>query len=285
MFGGIAFMLAGNMACGVSSRDLIVSLDPEEPSARWPSPTCARIDMTGRPMRGWILSLPKGIDDDADLAGWVDAGRRLRHLAAAEVADGRGLTLALVARRRRLPDLPALLPGLRRRRRRRPAPGSPRGSTTSPGSASTRSGSRRSTPRRWPTAATTSATTRRRPRLRHARGLRRAGRGVPRAAAPRAARPRPLATPRSSTPGSASTPTGTSGPTATRPPNNWLAAFGGPAWSRDPSAAAAGTCTPSIPSSPTSTGATPRSARRSRGGPLLARARRRRLPPRRDRAG
>ena len=39
MFGGIGFMIGGNMACGVSSGgDLIVRLDPGDPSARWPSP-------------------------------------------------------------------------------------------------------------------------------------------------------------------------------------------------------------------------------------------------------
>ena len=43
------------------------------------------------------------------------------------------------------------------------------------------------------------------------------------------------------------------------PPNNWVAAFGGPAWSSDPTDAAAGTCTRSTPSSPTWTGATRRS--------------------------
>ena len=65
----------------------------------------------------------------------------------------------LVAARHRLPDLSALVPGQRRRRHRRPAghraaPRLPRS-----GSASTRSGSRRSSPRRWPTSATTSPTT------------------------------------------------------------------------------------------------------------------------------
>ena len=57
-------------------------------------------------------------------------------------------TRSLVGERGRLPDLSALLPGLRRRRGRRPARASRRGSTTSPGWASTRSGSRRSIRRR-----------------------------------------------------------------------------------------------------------------------------------------
>ena len=66
----------------------------------------------------------------------------------------------MVAQRRHLPDLSALVPGLRRRRGRRPARDRARGSTTSSGSASTRCGCRRSTRRRWRTWATTCPTTR-----------------------------------------------------------------------------------------------------------------------------
>ena len=67
--------------------------------------------------------------------------------------------LPLVAARHHLPGLPALLPGQQRRRRRRSAAASSTGSTTWHGSASTRSGSRRSSRRPWPTSATTSPTT------------------------------------------------------------------------------------------------------------------------------
>ena len=58
-----------------------------------------------------------------------------------------------------LPGLSALVPGQRRRRHRRSARASRSGSITCSGSASTRSGSRRSIPRRWPISATTSPTT------------------------------------------------------------------------------------------------------------------------------
>ena len=66
----------------------------------------------------------------------------------------------VVARRGRLPGLPALVPGLRRRTAWGIWPGSRAASTTWRASAPRRSGSRRSTPRRWPTSATTSPTTR-----------------------------------------------------------------------------------------------------------------------------
>ena len=75
MFGGIGFMLAGNMACGVSSGgELIVRLDPEEYEKAVAEPQVRAFDMTGRPMRGWILVAPEGVESDEELAGWVDAG-------------------------------------------------------------------------------------------------------------------------------------------------------------------------------------------------------------------
>jgi TfoX/Sxy family transcriptional regulator of competence genes len=75
MFGGIAFMVAGNMACGVSSSsELIVRLGPEESEKALAEPGVRVFDMTGRPMRGWLLVEPAAIEADEQLAGWVDAG-------------------------------------------------------------------------------------------------------------------------------------------------------------------------------------------------------------------
>ncbi len=75
MFGGIAFMVGGNMACGVSSSgELIVRLDPEEYEQALAEPHARVFDLTGRPMRGWILVAAEGSAADEELAGWVDAG-------------------------------------------------------------------------------------------------------------------------------------------------------------------------------------------------------------------
>jgi hypothetical protein len=75
MFGGIAFMVRGNMACGVSGRGgLMVRLGPEEYERALKEPGVRQFDMTGRPMRGWILVAPEAVVDDEALAGWVDAG-------------------------------------------------------------------------------------------------------------------------------------------------------------------------------------------------------------------
>jgi TfoX/Sxy family transcriptional regulator of competence genes len=74
MFGGIAFLIAGNMACGVSGDDLIVRVDREESEALLGEPGARRFDMTGRPMKGWLLVAPEATADDGDLERWVRRG-------------------------------------------------------------------------------------------------------------------------------------------------------------------------------------------------------------------
>jgi hypothetical protein len=71
MFGGIGFMLGGNMACGVHGKDVIVRLDPEETEKALREPHTRRFDLTGRPMKGWILVEPEGVATDAALGRWV----------------------------------------------------------------------------------------------------------------------------------------------------------------------------------------------------------------------
>ena len=72
MFGGIAFLLNGNMCVGVHGRDLIVRLDPEQTEKALSEPSTRRFDLTGRPMKGWILVEPGGLASDADLKKWID---------------------------------------------------------------------------------------------------------------------------------------------------------------------------------------------------------------------
>ena len=74
MFGGIAFMLDGNMSVGVSREDLMVRVGPDGTDDALAQPHARLFDMTGRPMRGWILVAPEGVEDDEDLAAWVARG-------------------------------------------------------------------------------------------------------------------------------------------------------------------------------------------------------------------
>jgi hypothetical protein len=76
MFGGIGFMLGGNMACGVHGRDMIVRVDPEQTETLLGQPHTRRFDLTGRPMKGWLLVEPPGVTSDTDLGRWVGIGTK-----------------------------------------------------------------------------------------------------------------------------------------------------------------------------------------------------------------
>jgi TfoX/Sxy family transcriptional regulator of competence genes len=70
MFGGLTFMLGGNMCCGVNKDELIVRLDPEREDELLSRPHARAMDFTGRHMPGFITVRPEGLDD-AQLEGWV----------------------------------------------------------------------------------------------------------------------------------------------------------------------------------------------------------------------
>ena len=74
MFGGIAWMVRGNMACGVLGDELIVRVGPEEGEKALAEPHTRPFDFTGRPSRGIVYVSAQGIEDDEVLAGWIDAG-------------------------------------------------------------------------------------------------------------------------------------------------------------------------------------------------------------------
>ncbi len=72
MFGGIGFLLNGNMCCGVLGKEMIIRLDPEEGEKALQVPDTRVFDFSGRPMKGWILVHAKGVTTDAKLNSWVD---------------------------------------------------------------------------------------------------------------------------------------------------------------------------------------------------------------------
>jgi len=74
MFGGIAFMLNGNMCAGVVSDQLMVRVGPERHEEALARPHARPMDFTGRPMKGMVYVGPEGYRSDADLAAWVSQG-------------------------------------------------------------------------------------------------------------------------------------------------------------------------------------------------------------------
>jgi TfoX/Sxy family transcriptional regulator of competence genes len=79
MFGGLAFMLDGNMCCGVSGDELMIRIPPEETDDALGEPGVRPMDMTGRPMKGWLVVGGEAIAAEAGLAQWVDRSRRFAH--------------------------------------------------------------------------------------------------------------------------------------------------------------------------------------------------------------
>src|SRR6266700_5472218 len=71
MFGGIGFLLNGNMLVGVWKDSLIVRLGPEEGDKALMEPHVKEFDITGRAMKGWVLVDPAGVEGDNLLAGWI----------------------------------------------------------------------------------------------------------------------------------------------------------------------------------------------------------------------
>jgi hypothetical protein len=70
MFGGLTFMVAGHMCCGVNRDELIVRLRPDDAEAALGRPGARRMDLTGRPMRGFVTVRPEGLKGRA-LTWWV----------------------------------------------------------------------------------------------------------------------------------------------------------------------------------------------------------------------
>lgn len=75
MFGGIAWMVHGNMACGVLGEELMVRLPPEDAERALAQPHVRPFEMRpGRPSRGAVVVGSAALGEDGELASWVDAG-------------------------------------------------------------------------------------------------------------------------------------------------------------------------------------------------------------------
>jgi len=75
LFGGIAFLLGGNMCVGIHGDDLIVRIEPATTGAMLKEPGAKPFDLSGpRAMAGWLLVAPAGYGTDAALQTWVARG-------------------------------------------------------------------------------------------------------------------------------------------------------------------------------------------------------------------
>lgn len=74
MFGGIAFLLHGNMACGILQENLIVRVGPDNYQSSLAIPNTREFDITGRPMKGWVMVSGAGLGEEQQLAWWIGQG-------------------------------------------------------------------------------------------------------------------------------------------------------------------------------------------------------------------
>jgi TfoX/Sxy family transcriptional regulator of competence genes len=72
MFGGIGFMVAGNMCCGVLGDELVVRVGPEAGERALREPGVRAFDFTGRPAKGMLYVAPEVTGSEEGLAAWVE---------------------------------------------------------------------------------------------------------------------------------------------------------------------------------------------------------------------
>ncbi len=75
MFGGLCFMLGGNMTCGIVGDELMVRVGPDDWDDALDQPGAREMDFTGRSMRGMVYVDAPTLRDDAVLERWVERGR------------------------------------------------------------------------------------------------------------------------------------------------------------------------------------------------------------------
>jgi TfoX/Sxy family transcriptional regulator of competence genes len=74
MFGGVGFIVDGNMACGVLGSDLMVRIKPEQYEEALTQPHARIFDNFGRQMKGWLQVAPAGTATEAALQAWIERG-------------------------------------------------------------------------------------------------------------------------------------------------------------------------------------------------------------------
>ncbi|MCH9680480.1 MAG: TfoX/Sxy family protein [Deltaproteobacteria bacterium] len=76
MFGGLCFMVGGNMACGIVKDELMVRVGPDGHADALAQPHARVMDFTKRPSKGMVYVGTKGFATDETLEAWVDRGMK-----------------------------------------------------------------------------------------------------------------------------------------------------------------------------------------------------------------
>ncbi len=76
MFGGLAFMAGGNMACGIVGDELMVRVGPKAYDDALGQAHARPMDFTGKPLKGMVYVGTKGFRTDEGLKAWIDRGMK-----------------------------------------------------------------------------------------------------------------------------------------------------------------------------------------------------------------
>jgi len=71
MFGGVGFLIHGNMACGIHKEDMIVRVAPEKHEKLLKKAHAKPFDTMGKPMKGWLMVEPEGCQTKKQISAWV----------------------------------------------------------------------------------------------------------------------------------------------------------------------------------------------------------------------
>ena len=88
MMGGLCFTLRGNMCCGVAGKKLMVRVGKEQYESALQKPHAKPMDLTGRPLRGFVFVMPQGVRTRKALKVWVDLGVRYANSLPAKRKHG-----------------------------------------------------------------------------------------------------------------------------------------------------------------------------------------------------
>lgn len=74
MFGGVSYLINGNMTCGVIKDELVIRLGEEKNAEALCRPNTRQFDFSGKPMAGWIYVSKLGFESEENLRKWIEMG-------------------------------------------------------------------------------------------------------------------------------------------------------------------------------------------------------------------
>jgi hypothetical protein len=76
MFGGLCFMISGNVCVAVMGEGMVVRVGPPSYADALAFPHAREFNFTGKSMKGWVMVDSQGLAEDKDLAQWLERGEQ-----------------------------------------------------------------------------------------------------------------------------------------------------------------------------------------------------------------